>query len=306
MKKFIKNNILIIISILILIIWFLFGLNNFMKHYYELKSSTQQAYDKCQQETVMSDNCISIKNNLDSSKIPPAPLLFIYILVGGEATIEMLSLIAIIFVAVPAIWHFYQDTKSGMFKNKLTRQSYKRYFLNHYKKSLKCILILPIFLLITFFIVCCISKFKFQYQLGEMELWGDTFWSERQYARSLWLPYFSTMIFSLMLHSIYYINTAYLIFYKSKNFIVNIIGVYLCYLFTQTTIVTFLGRIFGRYLKMGEFAIALSEPEVWVFGSEINHFEYIIYTSIIYVIVSSLIMFILYHKKERYVTINER
>lgn len=306
MKKFIKNNILIIISILILILWFLFGINTFMKHYNTSKATTEVQYEKCKQGLIESTSCISIEEDMKSTKIPPAPLLFIYILVGGETSIEMLEITAILFVALPSIWNFYQDTRSGMFKNKLTRQEYKKYMYNHYKKSLKCILIIPIFMIVTFFIVCCISKFKFQYQPGELELWGNTFWSSREYARSQWIEYFSIMILSLMLHSIYYINTAYLVFYKSKNFIINTIGVYLCYLFTQTSIVTLLERIFGKYLKLGEFAISLSEPEVWVFGSEITHYEYILYSSIIYAIISSLIVYFIYYKKERYVMLNER
>ena len=173
MKKFIKSNILIIISILLLIIWFLFGLNDFMKLYNSEKKTVESVYEKCQSGQLEQDHCINIEKNMESMKIPPAPLLFIYILVGGRTAVESVTITAIMFVSIPAIWYFYKDTKNGIFKYKLTRQKYKEYFLSHYKKSLKCILIIPIFMLIAFFITCCVSKFKLQYQPGELELGGQ-------------------------------------------------------------------------------------------------------------------------------------
>ena len=169
---------------------------------------------------------------------------------------------------------------------------------------MKSILILPLFIIICFFITCIVSNFKFQYLPGEIEYEGF-FWTQREYARSLWLPYLSLMIFSVLCHSIYYINTAYLMFYKAKNFIVNSVATYLFYLITQITIINFLSMILSRVFKLSELAIALSDPEIWVFGSEISNFEWMIVSSIFYVLISTLFVAILYCKKERFVMIND-
>lgn len=305
MVRFFKNNWLYLLSITILVFWFLISLNNFMNDYNSEKNFTENIYNKCENKELSIEECEGIEEQLESIKIPPAPLLHNYVLMGGSYSIELLQIVSILFVAMPSIWSFYQDSKSGIYKNKLVREKYSNFIWKHYKKSLKGVFILPIFILITFLITCFISGFKFQYSPGEIELGGDVFWSSGNYLRALWIPYFSTMIICLLMHSIYYINTAYLFFYKAKNFIINIVGVYLCYLLTQTVVVSILGRIFGKHLKMWEFSLALSDSEIWIFGSEIKHYEYMILTSIIYILISSLLVFLLYRKKERYVISNE-
>lgn len=305
MKKFLKNNWLIIVSIICLLAWYLQGLHSFLQSYYQEVELNQKIYDECQLTNADSYGCETIEEDIERTKIPPAPLLFSYIIASPSSSIGYISILAIFFVAVPAIWYFYQDTKNGMYKNKLLRESYKSYFFKHYKKSLKCLLILPIFIVLAFLITCFVSNFKFQYAPGELEYGGSFFWSSREYARSLWVPYLLTMISSVALHSIYYINTAYLVFYKAKNFILNTIGVYLAYLVTQIVFVALVGMFVGRVLKLGELAITFEDPAIWTFGGEVNHFEYMFISSLVYVVISTILVFLVYRKKERYVIQNE-
>lgn len=304
MKKFIKNNWIVIVPIALLLVWFLYGLQSFLQQYYQEVELNQKIYDECKLTNADGYGCETIEEDIERTKIPPAPLLFSYLIAGSEE-LYYLSILAILFVAVPAIWGFYQDTKNGMYKNKLLRESYKSYFLKHYKKSLKCLLILPVFIVLAFLITCVVSNFEFQYAPGELEYGGSFFWSSREYARSLWIPYLFTMIASVTLHSIYYINTAYLVFYKAKNFILNTVGVYLAYLLTQVVLVSLVGMFFGRVLKMGEFAITFEDPIIWIFGSDVDHFEYMFISSLVYVVISTLLVFLVYRKKERHVIQNE-
>ena len=306
MNKFIKNNFLIIISLLILIVIFLIGLANFMKSFNNNKKFISDSYNECILNNGIED-CQELEQELNSYKVPPAPLLFIYIIASGDPNlgpIQYLQLLSILFVFIPGIYYFYVDVKSGIYKFKFTRENSFSFFRKHYLSSMKSILILPLFIIICFFITCIVSNFKFQYLPGEIEYEGF-FWTQKEYARSLWLPYLSLMIFSVLCHSIYYINTAYLMFYKTKNFIVNSVATYLSYLITQITIINFLSMILSRVLKLSELAIALSDPEIWVFGSEISNFEWMIVSSIFYVLISTLFVAILYYKKERFVMIND-
>lgn len=300
-----KTNLLIILSLLTLIIYFLYSLGCFLNTHYREREFLFNSYNTCISESKDKSSCVKIKKELDGLKIPPAPLLYSYILASGITNMEYLTVTMILFVAVPSIYEFYCDTKSGVYKVKLTRKQYRNFILDHYKNSLKAILILPAFFLITFFITCLVAKFKFQYSPGELEYGAVTFWSSQEYARSLWIPYYLTMFFAIITHSIYYINITYMMFFKVKNFFVNIIATYLNYLITQTVLLSIVATLLGKLFKAGEFFITLFDLEIWQFGSDVSHFEYMIISSTLYVIVSTLFVYILYHSEERYVIANE-
>lgn len=299
MKKFIKNNSLILISITILVLWYLFSLSNFLVNFNASKENEYKYYEnKCNLDNTISEKCDNLEKIKDYD-VPPAPLLYSYIIGASMDSIMYLPIITVLFVSIPAIYNFYRETKSGFYKNKLTREKYFNFFYGHYKKSLKCLLILPIFLLITFFITCIISKFRFQ------DITFSNFFTTKEYAKSLWIPYFLTILFNILYHSLFYINTAYIAFYKAKNFAINIVLTYLFYLLSQIVIVRLIGMFFGRVLKMGEFAMSMEDPIIWGFGADVPHFEYMIISSILYAFISTLIVFLFYRKKERFVIANE-
>lgn len=310
MKKILKNNWFILLSILLLITWFLFGLFKFLDQYYEEVRLTNQYYSECEKIDFQKDICKDIKTNKEGLRIPPAPLLFIYILTGSSSldstfSLYYLPIFAILFVIIPSMLKFYIDIHSGNYKNKLLRQNYFSFLKTHYKQSLKSAWILPIFFLVSFLIICFVSHFNFQYLPGEMELGGSIFYSSGEYVRSLWLPYFLVILFCLFTHSIYYINMAYIMFFKAKNFLIGILKTFLSYLITQTLFVSLFQYIIGKLLKCKELALAISDPEIWIFGAEITHFEYMFYIAIIYVIISFFLFIIVYHKKEKLVISNE-
>ena len=302
MKKIIKNNWMMIIPLLILIIWYAFALGKFVNWFYDGKQIASELYTECQKNSKSnSDICSESKEYLDGFEMPPAPLLYTYIISGDS--MENFNIVVIMFVAIPAIYPFYRDIKGGMYKNKLTREKYMTFFKKHYKNSMKYLIILPLFLIMTFLITCIISKFKLQYQASEIELFGN-FWSSRPYGRSLWIPYFLTMLYATITHSIYYINTAYLMFYKVKNFIVNIVATYLCYLISQIIIMKFLAQLAGKYLKNSDLYFSLLDPELWTFGMNVNNYEQMVIASLFYMLSSTVIVIFLYFNKERFVIIN--
>lgn len=307
MKEMFKKNWPIIISITILVLWFTFNLVHFLQNYYKEKELTNNLYEECVKTNFEREICSDIEEYKESFNIPPAPLLYVYIISGTiteTGSMYYLPVIAILFVIIPAMKDFYLDIKSGNYKNKLLREKYTTFLKKHYLKSMKSSLILPIFLIITFFITCIVSGFKFRYLPGEIELY-DEFYTTKSYARELWIPYFLTFGFCLLAHSIYYINLAYSVFIKTKNYILSIVLTFIIYLLTQLVIVSLISRVVGKYLKLSELSIALSDTEIWCFGSEINNFGYMIITSIIYIIISYIIYRILFNKKERFVILNE-
>lgn len=310
MKKIVKENLFIVIPILILVVWYLSSVGQFLNERNTSKEWLINQREECLKNKKEGLLCERLKDDIyfekiikEETSIPPAPLLFIYSLVGGAYSTEYITITAILFVAVPAIYSFYKDVKNGNYKNKLTREKYKTFIKGHYKNSLKCLLILPLFVLISFFITWIISDFRIEYLSSDF---NQDFYSKQGYARWLWWPYFATILYALICHSIYYINTAYIMFYKVKNFAINIVATYLCYIVTQTVFVLSICMFLGRVLGLGEFAITLQDPEIWLFGKDVSHFEYMILSSMLYVIFSSLAVFLLYRKKERFIIVNEQ
>lgn len=310
MKRILKENLFIIIPILILLVWYLSSVGKFLNEKNIAKEWLINYREECSEGIQESKLCEKLMDQEyfklsleEEASIPPAPLLFIYSLVGGAYSTEYITITAILFVAIPAIYSFYKDIKGGNYKNKLTREDYKTFLKKHYKKSLKCLLILPIFVIVAFFITWIISGFRISYSFSDL---NQGFFSKKGYLRWLWWPYFSVMLYALVCHSIYYINTAYIMFYKVKNFAINIVATYLCYIVTQTVFVLSICMFFGRVLNLGEFAITLQDPEIWQFGKDVPHFEYMVISSMLYAVLSSVIVFLLYRKKERFIIANEQ
>ncbi|MBE6150528.1 MAG: hypothetical protein E7162_01750 [Firmicutes bacterium] len=298
--RLIKNNKLYFISLLILIGWFLVALNISLSDFNKNKQFIQEQYNDCLTKGTY-DVCKNLKIQLDEYKIAPAPVLYNYVISLSENSMEYLGITAVIFVSIPAIYSFYVDVKSGIFISKLSRKKYKDFILDHYKNSLKALLILPLFLIITFFLVCCISGFRFE--VGNDILSN----SSLDYVKTRWIPYYSTMLFVLIAHSQFYINLAYISFYKVKNFIVNILLTYLLYIFSQTIVVFSLEFILSRVLNItnNDFILSFEDPIIMKFGADISNFSFMIINSIIYVIISSMLVYLFYRKKERFVMNNE-
>lgn len=305
MKRIFKDNITIIAASLILVIIYIFGMVNFLNSFYRNKEYVTNIYEeKCSTTIYDESECSDLKYELDDYVLPHTPILFFYILT--DDIMRTTSVFIMIFVVIVAIYPFYKDVKSGIYKNKLTREKYNVFFRKHYRNSLKALWILPIFFLTAFLITCFVTHFKFEYIVGEPELGsGEFFWTKNASVRYLWLPYFITMLFAIIYHSLYYINAAYFMFYKCKNFVINVTATYILYLISQIVIVPILTIPIGKYMKLSELSIALSDVQIWNFGLEIQHYENIIFTSIAYAVISTLCVFLLYRNKERFVISNE-
>ncbi len=300
MKKFWKNNYLIIISIILLVGWFSSAVYSQWKVYdNNAKSYHKHYYLPCKEGTFRHPkSCPEILKTPYGDGLPDSLTFY-----GSLYTDQfiLIQLLGIFFIIVPSVWFFHKQTKSGMFKNNLTREKYSSFFKRNYFKSLKTIIIFPVFVIVSFFIVCCVTGFNFNYQQTVND-YGPYLTSE--YYRSLFIPFLITFIVCLVLHSIYYVNTAYMAAYKSKNYIITIVYTFLIYLFTQIMISTVIGYICSKFLKMGNIINAFTDTTIWTYG-EVERLSDMIIISIVYVLISSAIVFFLYRKKERFVIANE-
>lgn len=296
MKK-LNINKLCFISISILIIWFLISTFEYISQFNRNIKYAKIELEKCEK---LNNDCTNIKNEITSYNLPPTPILYNEIIYNGSFSIDYLCILNVLFVAIPAVYNFYIQTKSKIYKSELQRKKYKKFIFDNYKESLKAAFILPIFLIITFLITAFITGFNFNVQnihLNHME-----------YTTIYYKEYYLTMLLVTFMHSIFYINLAYITFYKSKIFSINITLTYLFYLFSQIVIVSIIQYFLSRIIKFknAAFIFAFEDPLIMRFGTDVKIFRYMIYTSFIYIFVSGIIMYLLYKNKERYVIQNDK
>lgn len=293
------NDKLYVISLIILIFWFVFDINTFISSYNKNKEYMRNDYEIC----ISSNNdedCKGYKEALDNYKLPSTPALYNYIISLSSSSIYYLSITAVLFVSIPCIFKFYSDVRYKFFKFELSRKSYSSFMFEHYKESLKSILILPLFLIITFLITCFITNFDFNQS-------ANSFFTSKDYISVRWKEYFITMIIVVLFHSQFYINLAYITFYKAKHFVVNILLTYLCYIFSQVVVVFSLQFFLSRVLMIDNSSLifSLEDPLIMRFGMDVPKFEYMIITSLFYAMFSFVLVYLLYRKKERFVMANE-
>lgn len=296
-----RNNKLICYSIGILVLWFSFSLLLYLRDYNSFKEKLNVHYLQCIETN--SDKCDDYKSLLDNYSLPATPELYNNIISYGPY-MDCLSIITIIFVAIPCIYNFYLEVKDDSFRIKILKEGYYKYIKRHYLNSLKSLIILPLFFLITFFITCIVTNFNF-YDYNTL---SETINTSKMYLTSRWKEYYITILFAIFTHGWFYINLTYIAFYKIKNFLYNMIMTFFMYIVSQVIIIYLLQIILSRLFGVRNPSViySLEDPIIMKFGIDVKEFKYIIISSVFYIIISFIIFYLLYRKKERFVKFNEK
>lgn len=149
----------------------------------------------------------------------------------------------ILFIAIPGVYQFYKEFRSGYVKNVLIRESYSKYMKNVVLDSLKkTIFILPLTLLGCFIIsyILCDGIVDINYTFSHA-MKGISLPSEI-YLESLSL-FLGTYILNLVLLTIICVNISLICVKKSKNFILVIIMSLLVYFLSNIVLSVGLGNI---------------------------------------------------------------
>jgi hypothetical protein len=262
MKKIVKSNKFLILSLFIITIWVIY-----------------EAYAVYIHESIISD-----------------PIMVFY-QIFFDTGLEYFVFLAPLFVLIPAIYQFHKELSSNFIKNSMTRISYKEYMKKHYIKALKKTLILVFFVILLFFISCLITKgiaVK-----SNIEYYGYYMSPDAKFVENVGLFMF-TYVLNVILSGIFYVNLGLIYCKKNHNFIVNIVLSYITFIVLQIIFEVFIGDIlFAKFLNIHYVSQALSLWNVWYYcDMGVGNLLTTTLFSLALAIISSLIVFKTYNNKE--------
>lgn len=264
MKKFIKNNKIFLLTLLILIIWALYAIIST----YMAKVNGRLAYE--------SNDAILIFFSINMQYFWVLQILFP------------------LFVIVPSVWNFNQKMNSGFVKNCLMRQNYKKTMISYYKDALKSVLIFPIFFAFLF-ILCCILANGIKFG-SSIELYERLATTLSDYAGE-WQAFTITYFLNIFLYGIFYVNLSLICCRKKANKAISIVLSFITYISLELFINLFCGLFFSRLLNIHNTINLFSLTGV-VMYDDVKLCHTIIY-AISLVIISSIILYNTYKNEEK-------
>ena len=217
MKKFIKNNKVSLIIFSILLIAIIIASINYALQYNKMVKIQNEIYLPLSIET---------GTHLPEPNVGSTYNVFYYLLYFDFSFMQMLAPLILI---VPGIWDFHKDLKTGYFKNKLTRISYKKYIRKSLLKSLRNAWILPAFIICVFIASFIVSGGSLDLNDEPTSLGYSLSGTDLANVQMGWKFAF-VFLFNITLNAIFYINLGLLCVKKNKNIFVSIIVGYILFI----------------------------------------------------------------------------
>lgn len=255
-----------------------------------------ESYSICNEAESLNDlKCKNIKSKSD-------PLIRYYQLIN-DTSFSSIVYFGPLLVIIPCAIIIHRNMKNGYMKNVLTRTSYSSYIKSVMKKTIKFSVILPVFIMIMLLISGILCR-NFSYGTHKEMFGYFTSPSIEFYGR---IPQFLLIyIFNMLLFSIFYMNLTYICAKKSSNVFVTIIYTYLCYFVIDIIGEVFVGGLlFAQVLNYKGISDYLNLLNVWAYF-DIHNLLYLCIYPISLVLVSSIIVYFLYKKRERILILNEK
>ncbi len=200
-----KENIPLIIVIVILTISGISGLKTYKKQEDYRYNGMKKTYEKCKIENSTTFPC-------DRYEEPPIRRdtisTFTYVL--RDEQLSYLQIFAPFLVIFISIFGFHKKIRKGFLKNNLTRISYKKFMKREYIKTIKKYsIVYPIFLLIMF-IACYTYSGHFEYEKSVL-LYNTPFDIE---VASRWYIFLPSYLLDFVFNSVFWMNIG---IYNCKN-----------------------------------------------------------------------------------------
>ena len=228
------------------------------------------------------------------------PMIMYYHMIT-DLNLYYIPILSPLFVIIPAIYQFHSKLHSGIIKDYLTRTKYKEYMKKEYVNSIKCSLILPLFVVLLLIFSCIITKSLafgsgvdlYEYLLGS---------PEKQYAYMMNI-YIAIYLLNIFLHSIFYINVGLIFSKKYSNLLVSIVLSYLAFIGVDISLEVFMSKFLNLFINF-DFNPIFNLFNIWTYHRVDNIYLTLI-VSISLVIVSSIALYIMYRKKEKVIKASE-
>lgn len=291
MKKFIKENALYILSLVLLIIIVISSSINYIKN-----EEKRIAYEKSKV-----DFCNTLDLNLEANKkyasycesindFDKKNDFFSTLAFGGLDGLRKNQLYIFLFIAVPTLAYICRYLKSKTIQDDLQNKDNKEMIHTILKKSYKYATIIPIVVLLAF-IISYIYNGNFNY----ISEYVKCSWEESTMNH----PYIFSTLFILrtVFYSIFYVNICLSIARKQHNFIISLILSYLTLFCIQIFFEVILALIPSIIFK-SEFGLIFTAMGIIDYQDAFGVIYPFLF-SIVIAIISTIIVYYLYKDKEK-------
>lgn len=285
MKKFIKNNYMLIIVCLIFIMSGTLSVVNYCQNSPVIKQFVlKQERNKC----LLNNNQEYCDNyNYEIANRDTISTLIYNVSISDYSSFVII--ISPLLVMIVSSIYFYQYLRRGYIINAISRIGYKKAVTTLYLKTLKYALILPMYIFIMFIVSYFLSG-HFDYELG-LKLYGSIGFNAT-FAKH-WIIFIIFYIINFGLNSVFWINIAVWNIKHNKNLLVSIIVSYIEFILLDVIIEMFGVGFFQStsYLEYFSLFNLWSFHNVTLFGG--------VFESLLFVIITILIVYNAYHDKEK-------
>jgi membrane protein len=219
-----------------------------------------------------------------------------------NSRLNIIQLILPIILIIPAIFDLHYLLKSGVFKDLMIRSSYKKVMV---KEIIKCYLpciIIPVFLIFTFFISYLFSgSFDIQHTYNDILGKSMNFpWEYKDFS----LGFILLFIFNLGVIGFFFINVSLLFINKSKNLLLTVLFSFLTIMAYQIVSEVFVGNLLYDITGNTLFKNLFSLYNLWIYDGT-NLLFATLYVLVL-AVVSTILVYFNFRNREKVVILNEK
>ena len=219
-----------------------------------------------------------------------------------NSRLNIIQLILPIILIIPAIFDLHYLLKSGIFKDLVIRSSYKRIM---FKEIVRCYLpciIIPIFLLFTFFIAYLFSgSFDISHTYNDILGKSMNFpWEYKDFP----LGFILIFIFNLGMIGVFFINVGLLFVNRNKNLLLTVLFSFLTIMAYQIVSEVFIGNLLYDLTGKILFKNLFSLYNLWVYDGTNLLFTTLYVLGL--AVVSTIFVYFNFKNREKVVILNEK
>ncbi|MGM9875190.1 MAG: hypothetical protein ACI32H_04635 [Bacilli bacterium] len=221
MKKFIKNNIAILISFTILFAFATFLCVKQVINDREIKQLRIEIKEECKdilEKGIENEICQNIVNR---EEIKTDTLTTFYEITNGSDYIYIYNFMVPFLIIMSSLYNASKKFKSGEIKNRLTRESYNSYIKEVFKDSYKSVIIWPLISIYMFLFSYIISG---TFEVATINV--ATFSAEILSNPALFII---SYLLNTILMSIFYINIGLFLVPENRSYLVTVIETIMVY-----------------------------------------------------------------------------
>lgn len=290
-KRFIKNNFLLILSFLILFSFLIKSTYNYKEELKSMERSVEKLKKKCNEKELIDENekevCKSINEKKDEEKS--------FFLAFNEIeyfAFNDVSFILFLFIVCPSLFFTSRYMKHRMIVNEATRCNYKTSLFKYFKKAYKPIFIIPVLIIMSFIIA---YLFTGNFKVGT-EYINSIPWSTNLINKPF--IFMALFILNSLILSILYINISLIIVRKNHNFFVALILSFLLFYGYDIFLEIFVGGIIFTSILHSDFGVVSNILNIATFNDVLGTIAPFIIPTIS-LIISFIILFFMYKDKEK-------